>query len=55
MAHAKQSQVLTATNNLTCSAYPHNILYTEYSTGKGLRNQDGIKIFFEILLYKIFS
>ena len=55
MAHATQFQVLAAKNKLSFSEYPNNIQYTEYSTRKGLRNWDGIKIFFEILLYKIFS
>jgi len=55
MAHATQFQVLTAKNKLAYSEYPNNIQYTEYSTRKGLTNWDGIKIFFEILLYKIFS
>jgi len=55
MAHATQFQVLSAKNRLRYSEYPNNIQYTEYSSGKGLRNWDGIKIFFEILLYKIFS
>jgi glycosyltransferase involved in cell wall biosynthesis len=55
MAHATEFQVLAAKNRLRVSEYPNNIRYTPYSTGKGLRNWDGIKIFFEILLYKIFS
>lgn len=55
MAHATQFQVLAAKNKLIYSEYPNNIQYTEYSTRKGLRNWDGIKIFFEILLYKIFQ
>lgn len=55
MAHATQFQVLAAKNKLNYSEYPNNIQYTQYSTGKGLRNWDGIKIFVEVLLYKIFS
>ena len=55
MAHATQFQVLAAKKRLRYSEYPNNIQYTAYSSGKGLRNWDGIKIFFEILLYKIFS
>jgi glycosyltransferase involved in cell wall biosynthesis len=54
MAHATQIQMLVAKNKLSYSEYPNNIQYNEYSRGKGLRNLDGIKIFFEILLYKIF-
>lgn len=55
MAHATQIQVLAAKHKLPYSEYANSILYNEYTTGKGLRNWDGIKIFFEILLYKIFS
>lgn len=55
MAHATQIQVLTAKHKLSYSEYANNIHYNEYTTGKGLRNMDGIKIFFEILLYKIFQ
>jgi glycosyltransferase involved in cell wall biosynthesis len=54
MAHATQIQILVAKNKLAFSEYPNRIQYNEYSRGKGLRNLDGIKIFFEILLYKIF-
>ena len=55
MAHATQIQVQAAKNKLQYSEYANSILYNEYTTGKGLRNWDGIKIFFEILLYKIFK
>jgi len=55
MAHATQIQVLAAKHKLSYSEYPNSIHYNEYTTGKGLRNRDGIKIFFEILLYKIFQ
>ena len=55
MAHATQIQVLTAKHKLHYSEYANSIHYNEYTTGKGLRNWDGIKIFFEILLYKIFQ
>jgi len=55
MAHATQFQVLVAKHKLHYSEYANSIYYNEYTSGKGLRNRDGIKIFFEILLYKIFS
>jgi len=55
MAHATQIQVQAAKNRLHYSEYANSIHYNEYTTGKGLRNLDGIKIFFEILLYKIFK
>jgi len=55
MAHATQFQVLTAKHKLKYAECPISILYTDYSRRKGLKNQDGIKIFFEIILYKIYS
>ena len=55
MAHATQIQMLVAKNKLTYSEYPNSIHYNEYSKGKGLKNLDGIKIFFEIFLHKIFN
>lgn len=55
MAHATQIQVLAAKHKLNYSEYANSIHYNEYTTGKGLRNWDGIKIFFEVLLYKIFQ
>ena len=55
MAHATQIQVLAAKHKLHYIEYANSIHYNEYTTGKGLRNWDGIKIFFEILLYKIFQ
>lgn len=54
MVHATQIQMLVVKNNLHYSEYPNKIHYNEYSRGKGLKNLDGKKIFFEILLYKIF-
>lgn len=55
MAHATQIQVLVAKHKLNYNEYANNIHYNEYSTRKGLKNWDGIKIFFEILFYKIFQ
>jgi glycosyltransferase involved in cell wall biosynthesis len=55
MAHATQIQVLAAKHKLKYAEYANSIHYNQYTTGKGLRNWDGIKIFFEILLYKIFQ
>jgi glycosyltransferase involved in cell wall biosynthesis len=54
MAHATQLQVLAAQHKLAIAEYPNNIHYNAYSKSKGLKNLDGIKIFFEIFLYKIF-
>ena len=55
MAHATQIQMLVAKNKLKYSEFPNHIHYNDYSMTKGLKNRDGIKIFFEILLYKIFQ
>ena len=55
MAHATQIQILVAKKKLVFSEYPNSILYNDYSKSKGLRNMDGIKIFFEIFLHKIFN
>jgi len=54
MAHATEIQMLVAKNKLTYSEFPNNIQYNEYTKRKGLRNIDGLKIVFEILLFKIF-
>lgn len=54
MAHPVEFLMLTAANKLKYSEYAVAIHYSEYSKGKGLKNKDGIKILFEIILYKIF-
>jgi glycosyltransferase involved in cell wall biosynthesis len=54
MAHPAQLLMLTAAHKLRYSEYPVAIHYSEYSKNKGLRNKDGIKILFEILLFKLF-
>ena len=54
MAHPAQLLMLTAANKLKYAEYPVAIHYSEYSKNKGLRNKDGIKILFEILLFKLF-
>jgi len=54
MAHATEIQMLVAKNKLSYSEFPTNIQYNEYTKRKGLRNIDGLKIVFEILLFKIF-
>lgn len=54
MAHATQFQMLIARNKIRYCEYPNSIRYNDYSKSKGLRNVDGLKIFFEIFLYKIF-
>ena len=55
MAHATQIQMLVAQKNLSYSEYPNSIYYNQYTRQKGSKNIDGIKIFFEILLSKIFN
>lgn len=54
MAHPAQLLMLAAAKKLKHAEYPVAIHYSEYSKNKGLRNKDGIKILFEILLFKIF-
>ena len=54
MAHPAEFLMLTAANKLKYTEYPVAIHYSDYSKAKGLKNKDGIKILFEILLYKIF-
>lgn len=54
MAHPAEFLMLTAANKIKYVEYPVAIHYSDYSKNKGLKNKDGIKIIFEILLYKIF-
>ena len=54
MAHPVEFLVLTAARKLKHVEYPVSIHYSDYSKAKGLKNRDGIKILFEMFLYKIF-
>lgn len=54
MAHATEIQMLVAKNKLKYAEFPNNIRYNEYTKRKGLKNIDGLKIVFEILLFKLF-
>jgi polyprenyl-phospho-N-acetylgalactosaminyl synthase len=54
MAHPVEFLVLTAAKKLKHVEYPVSIHYSDYSKSKGLKNRDGIKILFEMFLYKIF-
>jgi glycosyltransferase involved in cell wall biosynthesis len=54
MAHATQIQMQVSKNKLIYAECPNSVFYNEYSKRKGLKNLDALKIFFEILLYKIF-
>ncbi len=54
-AHPVQFLMITASEKLKYAEYPVSIHYSEYSKGKGLKNTDGIKILFEIVLHKSFK
>jgi len=54
MAHPVEFLMLTAAKKLKHVEYPVSIHYSDYSKAKGLKNRDGIKILFEMFLYKIF-
>lgn len=54
MSHPVEFLMLTATEKLKYAEYPVTIHYSDYSKNKGLKNKDGIKILFEILLFKLF-
>ena len=54
MAHATEIQMLAAHNKLSYCEFPNHIQYNDYTKRKGLKNIDGLKIVFEILLFKIF-
>jgi glycosyltransferase involved in cell wall biosynthesis len=54
-AHPVQILMLTAEKKLEYAEYPVSIQYSDYSRAKGLKNWDGIKIIFEIILNKLFS
>ena len=55
MIHPVEILMLTASNKLRYAEYPVKIHYSDYSKSKGLKNKDGIRILFEIILYKIFG
>ena len=55
MIHPVEILLLTASRKLKYAEYPVKIHYSEYSKAKGLKNKDGIRILFEIILYKIFG
>lgn len=54
-AHPVQFLMLAASEKLKYAEFPVSIHYSEYSKGKGLKNKDGIKILFEIMLHKFFK
>ena len=55
MIHPVEILLLTASKKLKYAEYPVKIHYSDYSKAKGLKNKDGIRILFEIILYKIFG
>lgn len=55
MIHPVEILLLTASKKLRYAEYPVKIHYSEYSKTKGIKNKDGIRILFEIILYKIFG
>jgi len=52
MAHPSELMMQTAARKLKYAEYPVAIHYSDYSKRKGLKNRDGLKILFEIFLYK---
>ena len=55
MAHATELLTFIKKNKLRFQEVPVNIRYTEYSKNKGLTVWNGFRIFFDILLNKIFG
>ena len=55
MIHPVEILLLTASKKLRYAEYPVKIHYSEYSRAKGIKNKDGIRILFEIILHKIFG
>lgn len=55
MAHATQLLSIIKKNKLRYKEIPVNIRYTDYSKKKGLTVWSGFRIFFDILLNKIFG
>lgn len=54
MAHASEILIQVAKLKLTYAEYPVKIHYTAYSMGKGQGNRHGLRILFELILYKLF-
>lgn len=54
MAHASEILIQVARLKLTYAEYPVNIHYTAYSMAKGQGNRHGLRILFELILYKLF-
>lgn len=54
MAHASEILIQVARLKLTYAEYPVKIHYTAYSIAKGQGNRHGLRILFELILYKLF-
>ncbi len=54
MAHASEILIEVARKKLTYAEYPVHIRYTNYSLAKGQGNRHGLRILFELILYKLF-
>lgn len=50
------SDIITqvAESKLRFDLHPVNVAYTPYSKGKGIKSTDGLKIFLDLILYKLF-
>ncbi|MEO7922190.1 MAG: glycosyltransferase family 2 protein [Chitinophagaceae bacterium] len=55
MAHATELLIQVKKNKLRYAEIPVNIRYTEYSRGKGQTIWSGFRVFFDLLLNKIFK
>jgi glycosyltransferase involved in cell wall biosynthesis len=53
-SHNAQMQNLVKYNKLKYAECPVNILYSDYSRKKGLKNINSIRILYDLILYKIF-
>lgn len=54
MAHASEILIQVARLKLSYAEYPVKVHYTAYSIGKGQGNRHGLRILFELILYKLF-
>lgn len=54
MAHASEILIQVARLKLTYAEFPVNIHYSAYSMAKGQGNRHGLRILFELILYKLF-
>lgn len=54
MAHASEILIQVAKQRLTYAEHPVHIRYSAYSMAKGQGNRHGLRILFELILYKLF-